>query len=286
MDALYLTPGSQANVWFTYPQQGQYTVDSSNPAVAAVPSTTTVPAAGASTFAAHALSTGTATIRVLSGTFVAASFYIDVIPAGTTRRWPGAISASVNSNEMGFPGPAIFTMENHGTAPYSGATATGVVTFSAKGRELSRITLGPKSQRLTVPVFAAETGPQQFDMSYEGDANFLPSTTSFTMIVTRSAATISASAQRSGTGANVHVRVIGSRMVTPAGTINVSEHGTHQTSASLTTTAPGVAEADVTMSGIGSGPHTFTVVYSGDTNYTSGMQDAPLLDGRGRAVRH
>jgi ELWxxDGT repeat protein len=285
MDALYLTPGTQANVSFTLSLQAQYAIESSNPAVVSVSATTTTPGSK-STFVAHALSVGTATIRLLSGASVTDSLVVDVVPAGTTPRWPGAIDVSVDRSNLSFGSQAIFTIENRGTAPYNGAVATGVVTISAKGRELGRITLGAKSQRFTVPVFPAETGQQQLDVTYTGDANFLPSTTSYPMLVTRGAAAIIAFAERRGPDANVHVRITGIPAATPQGTISVSEHGTHQTNVSLTATAPGVAEADVLMSGIASGPHTFTVVYSGDINYVSGFKDAPLIDSRGRAVRH
>lgn len=287
MDALYLTPGSQANLSFSFGITGQYSIESSNAAVVSVPSSTTVPASGAvTTFVAHALSSGSATIRVLSPTQVIATLAIDVVPAGTTPRWPGAITVSAPRSDLPLGSPAIFTIENQGTAPFNGANATGLVTISAKGHELGRITLGTKRQTFTVPVLAAETGQQQFDVTYAGDANFLPSTSSFTVSVTRGAATIVAFGQRKGPDANVHVRITGLPIATPQGTINVSEHGSNQTPASLTATAPGVAEADVIMRGIGTGPHTFTVVYSGDANYVSGFKDAPLIDNRGRAVRH
>jgi ELWxxDGT repeat protein len=287
MDALYLTPGSQANVSFSFGITGQYSIESSNSSVVTVTSLTTVPASGGATaFVAHGISAGKATIRVLSPTQVIATLDVDVVPAGTTPRWPGAIDVSVNTSSVPFGSQAIFTIENRGTAPYSGAVATGFVTISTHGRELGRSILGAKSQKVTVAVSPAEVGQQQIDVTYGGDANFLPSTTSFTMTVTRGGATITASAQRNGTAVNVHVRFTGSQLVTPGGTINVSEHGARQTAASLIATAPGVAEADVVMTGISIGPHTFTVVYSGDTNYVSTFFDVALIEGRGRAVRH
>jgi ELWxxDGT repeat protein len=287
MDALYLTPGSQGNVSFSLGFPGQYSIESSNSSVVFVPSSTTVPASGTATvFVARGISTGNATIRVLSAAQVIATLAIDVVPAGTTPRWPGAIDVSFGTSSLGFDQQATFAIENHGTAPYSGAVATGLVTISLHGRELGRTILGAKSQKVLVGISLTEVGQQQIDVTYAGDANFLPSTTSFTTIVTRSAATITASAQRSGTAVNVHVRFTGSHLVTPGGTINVSEHGTRQTAASLTATAPGIAEADVVMTGISNGPHTFTVVYSGDTNYISTFFDVAIIDGRGRAVRH
>ncbi|MEA2342229.1 MAG: large repetitive protein, partial [Thermoanaerobaculia bacterium] len=234
MDALYLTPGSQANVSFSFGITGQYSIESSNAAVVSVPSSTTVPAPGAvTTFVARALSSGSATIRVLSPTQVIATMAIDVVPAGTTPRWPGAINVSVDRSSLSFGTQAIVTIENHGTAPYTAVTATGLVTISAKGRELGRMTLGAKSQQFTVPVFPVDIGPQQIDVTYAGDANFLPSTSSFPMTVTRGGTTIVAFAQRKGADANVHVRITGLPIATPQGTINVSEHGTHQTPASL-----------------------------------------------------
>jgi ELWxxDGT repeat protein len=287
MDALYLTPGSQANVSFTFAVPAQYSVDSSNPAVVSVPSTTTIPASAEPTsFVAHAGSPGTATIRVLSGTSVVASLAVDVVPAGTTPRWPGAVNVSLDRLNLRFDQQAVFTIENQGTAPYSGATATGVVTISTHGRELGRITLGPKSQRWTIPISPPDIGTAQIDVHYAGDANFLPSTASFSLTVTRGAATTIAAAQRSGTTVTVHVRVTGSATATPTGTISISEHGALQSEAALIATAPGVAEADVKINGIIGNLHTFVLFYSGDPNYVSGKQDVPLIDGRGRAVRH
>src|SRR5262249_27329849 len=62
MDALYLTPGSQANIWY-FPGGGTtITAQSSNPAVVSVPAS--VPAAGTNkptTFAVQGLSAGTST---------------------------------------------------------------------------------------------------------------------------------------------------------------------------------------------------------------------------------
>jgi hypothetical protein len=104
--------------------------------------------------------------------------------------------------------------------------------------------------------------------------------------VTRGAATTIAAAQRSGTTVTVHVRVTGSATATPTGTISISEHGALQSEAALIATAPGVAEADVKINGIIGNLHTFVLFYSGDPNYVSGKQDVPLIDGRGRAVRH
>jgi ELWxxDGT repeat protein len=285
MDAIYLTPGSQASVFFSSAQPAQYAVDSSNPAVVSVPSSTTVPASGNAVFVAHAGGTGTATIRVLSGTSVIESLVINVVTADTTPRWPGAIDVSVNQSDLSFDRQATFTIENHGTAPYSGAVATGLVTISSNGRELGRITLGTPSHRSTLAVYAAETGQQKFDVTYAGDANFLPSTTSFTMNVTRGFASGIASAQRSGTTVNIHIRFTGLPTATPTGTLTISEQGLHPMQTPLTTTGPGVAEADVQVTGVALGPHTFTVVYPGDTHYVSTFFNVPLIDGRGRAVR-
>jgi ELWxxDGT repeat protein len=285
MDALYLTPGSQANVSFTLSLLAQYAIESSNPDVVSVSATTTTPGSK-TTFVAHALSIGTATIRLLSATSVIESLAIDVVAPGTTPRWPGAVDVFVDRSQMALDQQALFTIENKGTAPFSGVTATGLVAISVHGRELGRITLGVKSQRSTLAVSPIETGQQQIDVTYAGDANFLPSTTSFTMTVTRGAVSAIASAQRSGTAVNLHVRFTGLPLATPTGSVTFSEQGARQMPAILTATAPGVAEADVTMTGIAAGPHTFTVVYSGDANYISTFFNFPLIDGRGRAVRH
>jgi ELWxxDGT repeat protein len=286
IDALYLTPGSQANVSFGFHTPAQYSVDSSNPAVVSVPSATTVPATGTATFVARGLTTGTATIRVLSGTSVIDSLAINVVPAGTTPRWPPPITVSQDKFNLRFDEQFRVAVENLGTAPYNGAPPSGVVTVSNQGREIGRITLGPDRQISTLTLSPTGIGTQHVDVSYAGDTNFLPMTVPLTFEIAHGAVTMLASPQRSGTTVNMHVRVTGSSVATPTGTVSVAEHGALESEGTLTATAPGVAEADLKVTGVASGTHLFIVLYSGDSTYNFGKQNIPLIDGRGRAVRH
>jgi ELWxxDGT repeat protein len=288
MDALYLTPGGQANVTFFSSNPATYVVQSSDPAVISVPTSLTTPSPrGSASFVAHALSAGTATITVYTSATVLGSLTVDVVAPSATPRWPGAINVSVAESTVRLDAQATVTVDTSGTAPFSGATATGLVTVTTNGQELGRTTLTPTLRHWSLPVSFGQLGTQAISVNYAGDANFLPSTTSSNVAVTMGSVTMLAGAERGGTTVTVHVRVTGSTLATPSGSIDVSELGTtiHAT-ANLVSVAPGVSDAAFTLANISGAQHTFRVVYSGDGKYSSNVQSVRLLEARGRAVRH
>jgi ELWxxDGT repeat protein len=288
MDALYLTPGSQANVWFPGSNAVNFSMESSNPSVISVPSSLTAPVAGKpSSFVARGLTVGTATIRVSAATATIGTLSIDVIPPGTTPRWPGALNAFIENSPVTFDSQSTVRIYPVAKAPYTGETPTGTVAVTATGRELARATLTSGLQQLVIPYYLPELGPNPITVSYAGDSNFLPMTITSSVVSTRGFITISAGAERIGTTATVHVRMPGSPMAAPTGTITVTEPGViPSTQATLSVTSPGVAEAKVTLTNLSAGQHTLVISYPGDAHYNAATQNVRVTDARGRAVRH
>jgi len=288
MDALYLTPGSQANVWFEPTASPMtVTITSSNPAVISVPSTLTISQSNPASFVAHGLSVGTATISVFTPTGTLGTLAVDVVAPGTKLRWPGAVNAFLANGATSFDNQMGFSIYTVATAPYTGETATGLVTFTENGQELARVTLTPGAGTQKLLAYLPALGANSIRMDYAGDANFLPMTQTWNVNVTTGFVTILAGAARYGTTATVHVQVTGSPVATPTGTITVSEPGVIPArNVLLSTIEPGVAQADVVLSNVSSGPHTLVIAYSGDARYNAGTQAARITEARERAVRH
>ena len=97
--------------------------------------------------------------------------------------------------------------------------------------------------------------------------------------------TVTTSAERAGTSATIHVRVSGSPMAAPTGSITISEPGIiPATQVALTAVAEGVSQADVTLTNVTPGVHTLVAVYSGDTYFNALTQNARLLAAHRRAA--
>jgi hypothetical protein len=287
MDALYLNPGSEANVWF-YGAAGSLSVESSNPAVLSVPSSLTM-AANPVSFIARGQSPGSSTIRIFTAAGTVGTLTVDVVPAGTKPRWPGALDPLLVSAGVPFDHPISYLISPTGTAPFTGERATGTVTLTSKGHEVARVTLAPSADLvpMTLTYYAEEIGANPITVVYSGDTNFLPITMNLNVNAFIGLATIVAGAARAGTTASVHIRVIGSPSAAPTGTITVSETGIFPgTPAPLTTTSPGVAEADVKLTNISAGQHTFILTYSGDTRYSRSEQSLRMVEARSRGVKH
>jgi hypothetical protein len=288
MDALFLTPGSQANVWFEPSQsQSNVTIESSDPSVISVPSSLTAIAAKPVSFVARGVSVGTATIRVSTPTATLATLTIDVVNPGTKLRWPGGVNAFTSSTVAPFDKQLAFAIDAAGTAPYNGERATGVVTVSSNGRELGRMTLAPGPARQLLPFYLPALGVNAIRFDYLGDANFLPMTQTSNITATIGQATILGGAERNGTSAKIHLRVTGSPEGTPTGTLRISEAGViAPIDIPLTTATPGTAQADITLTNVSSAPHTLVVTYSGDGHYIPSTQNVRITEGRNHAVRH
>ena len=279
MDALYLTPGSQATVWFSYFQSFPATsLQSSNPAVLSVPASLTTPAGvnGAS-FIASGLSVGTATIRVLNSGTTIGTLTVDVVASGARPRWPGAVIVQPG-NSASFDQPVDFKIFNTATAPYSGQAATGLVTISASGQELGRTTLPLTSGTRDVPIYLPAIGTTTGTVDYAGDANFLPMSTLWTVTAFRGYVTVTSNASRNGTTATIHLRVTGSPVASPTGTVTVSEPGIIPSTQATLTAVAGAGQADITLTNVTPGVHTLVVNYSGDTRYNTGTQNIRLLE--------
>ena len=287
MDALFLTPGSQANVWFNTFNAASVSITSSNPSVISVPATLTVTASQPPTFPAHGVSPGTATIRVFTPSATVGTLTVDVVASGTTPRWPGAILAYPGNGGVSFDSPLRFSILADATAPYSGAKPTGIVTVTANGHELGRVTLKPDVNQQDVNFYLPDFGTNAIRFDYPGDANFLPMSIASTVRVDTGRATILGGAERIGTSARVHVRVTGSPSAAPTGTITVSEPGVIAAKTiTLTAGAAGESQADINLSNISAGPHTLLFAYSGDARYGPSAQSTRMIDARVRSVKH
>lgn len=288
MDAAYLTPGSQATVWFsTIMTPVAISIESSNPAVISVPSSIAPPGTTKPvSFVARGISSGKATIRVFNGTVTIGTLDVDVVAPGTTPRWPGGLEASVVSSFERIDLPITVRINHSSTVPFTGETATGTITISTNGTELARVTpVGPGF--FDVPIYLPDLGTYPLKIDYAGDANFLPATLDTSVMVTRGVVTLLASAERSGSTVTVHVRATGSPIVAPTGTISVAEPGVIASKqASLTPSTRGGSEATITLTGVSAGQHTLVITYSGDARYNTTTQNARVIDVKRRTSAH
>jgi ELWxxDGT repeat protein len=271
MDALYLTPGGQGNVWLDpFGDVSSVSVESSNPAVVSVPATVSVPSTQAFSFPVRAGSVGTATIRVFTPTSTLGTLQIDVVAPGTTPRWPGAINVFRDQASLRIDEQATLRIYTTGTAPFNGRPATGAVTVSANGLVTGRAVLDPATRTYVVPYSVADVGENTITVAYAGDANFLPATRTFEVTALRGQVTVTASAHREGTSLRLRVRVTGSPAVPPTGTVTVGE--------AQATLAAG--EVELLFPNLPPGGHTFTIAYSGDARYAPTTQQVRHIDRR------
>jgi hypothetical protein len=285
MDALFLTPGSDAHVWFGWPFT--VNVESSNPAVLSVPASVSVPPVPG-TFIAHGVSVGRANIRVFNSSGTLGTLAVDVVVPGTVPLWDGGVSIDAGNTSIRFDQQLAIHISASGTAPFTGKRATGTVTVAAGGREIGRVTLDPATQEGLLWTYLPDLGATNINASYSGDANFAPSTLTGQGFALLGQATIAATIDDNGSTARLHVRLIGSPMAAPTGSLSVYEVSVPAaTQIPLTSTTPGVAEADIILTNLPAGTHTFRVFYPGDgKHYQSSAQDFREVDARKHAVRH
>jgi ELWxxDGT repeat protein len=284
MDALFLTPGAQATAWaIVYGTTPTVSVESSNPSVISVPSSLANTPGEALKFTVLGIGAGKATIRVFAGKVTYGTLDVDVVTAGAKPRFRGGIAPRLNATPR-LDQPAVFDIYL-AKAPFSGSTATGVVTISIGSRELERLTLAPGETRRTFSTYLPARGAHEVRFDYSGDDNFLPQTVTARAEVLQGKATILGSATRSGNSATIHVRVTGSPLVSPSGTIYIHESPYEQSQPiTLRPGATGDAEADLTIANVAPEWRVLTVVYSGDANYAGGSQDIGIRGTSGRAA--
>jgi hypothetical protein len=130
----------------------------------------------------------------------------------------------------------------------------------------------------------ADVGTNKVSFDYEGDTNFLPQSIKWDVLSVAGAATILGSAERSApTTAAVHVRMSGSPMAAPGGTVFATVTGTAIKSATVPLTN---GQAELTIANVPAGAKTVTISYSGDAHYKPGTQGLRISEGRQRSVNH
>ncbi len=283
MNAGYLTTGATATVTaklFTQP----LVLTSSDPTVVAVPSTITKVTAGLGTFTVTALKPGSSTINVDGRQ---SPLVVTVIAPGTQPRWPGGVTLFPNITGTRFDLPMTITVTPSGTAPVSGARATGTVTVTAAGQELERIVIaGPGA--ITFPVYLPSLGQIPYVLSYSGDANFLPDSLSTSVFVNSGQVVMTGGLERvpgtSGTY-TLTVHTTGSPVAAPTGTLSVRNGGTEVAKLTLVPSSGGISSAHATISNLPASP-TLTINYPGDVNYQAGSQQVRLVETRRRSAGH
>jgi ELWxxDGT repeat protein len=294
LDALYLNPGSQANVWFRTSQTlSSVSVESSNPGVISVPATVAVTDISKPvSFPVHANAVGSATIRIFSapGTLLpfTVPLTVDVVAPGTKPRWPGAFTSSAGPSNPRFDQRESVVIGSTSAAPFSGARATGLVTVTSDGQEVARMTLPGTAVNQTLSFYLPSLGTHAVVLNYAGDSSFLPLTNSWSINSTIGFVSITATPpDRAGTTLTMHINVTGSPVARPTGTITITEPGVVPSKqATLSAAEAGVAHADLALTNVATGQHTFVVSYSGDSHYSPSTQNIRITDGRRHSVGH
>ncbi|HEV2721810.1 MAG TPA: hypothetical protein VG323_17455, partial [Thermoanaerobaculia bacterium] len=279
MDAAFLTTGATATITAKLVEPGA-APSSSDPSIASIGAVTNV-SSSLITFPVRGIAPGTATIAV--GQFT--KMIVTVVAPGTSPRWPNGVSTNVSSTVTTFDRPLILSVQQLAAAPISGAKATGIVTVTAGGQELARATVG--SGTVSVPFYARSVAILNYTISYSGDANFLPLSTSGSAIVRSGNATLNATLLPVPGAAGtftLNVEATGSPAVPPTGTLSVVNGGTEIAKVQLAAAGTS-SSATATLTNLPAAP-ALTVNYGGDTNYLPGSQQVRVVVPRSRAVRH
>jgi ELWxxDGT repeat protein len=280
MDAAYLTTGSTATVTAV--------TETVSPSVAlsdaSVVSVSNVSRTGSlATFTVKGLKPGSSSVSLDRSSF---SLLVTVVNPGTTPVWPGALKVGVNLTATTFERPVTLTVEPAATAPISGVTATGTITLTAGGNEVTRRTIsGPGAIPLT--LYLPSLGSVPWQIAYSGDANFQQQILSGSVVVSRGKPTLTADLRPvvGSTGTYIlTIRATGSPVAAPGGTIIVSNGAAEL--ARLTLAPAGEASAaQTTLRNLPASP-TLTLNYQGDAFYDPGSQQVRSVDSRRRAVHH
>jgi ELWxxDGT repeat protein len=283
MDALYLVPGQKAKVWFDPDGDPQPAVQVSDPSVLAAPATISVTGRSAAVpFEVTALAPGSTNLRV--GTSQSLPFTINVVAPGTHVRWP--LSPNMQAAATSFDKPVRVVMYYAGTVPFTGERPTGVAIASVAGVELQRVNVSPGSTTQSLTFYPPALGSLTVTLTYGGDSNFLPATMSSFIMVSPGAVSITGTLERQGSAGTLRVRVFGSPVAAPGGTLSVSEGGVTKVATLKPTTDPSTAEATFTFENFAAGTHTFDIAYAGDARYASSTQTIRVADPRHRGARH
>lgn len=244
--------------------------------------TASLSATGSASFSTSSLTAGShAIVAVYSGdtndaTSSSASLALTVQQLATaTTAQPGSNPLSAGATEHLSAAVGIA----------SGSTAqgpiTGTVTFREGSTTYDSVALDD-AQHAATDLRNLSVGTHVISMVYGGNANYAASSTTVTVTVNQTAASISLSDAAGTTlagGAAVWTAGVSSNTGIPTGTVIFRDGSTTLGSGSLD--AHGVATFSTASLTVGS--HTVTAVYGGDANYTS-VTSAPVIHTVNRAV--
>jgi ELWxxDGT repeat protein len=283
MDAAFLIPGATATITMstTTPPPPITSSDSS------VVSVGTVTKGNGSriSFPVTGLKPGSTAIGIAGQQ---PSLKVDVVASGTTPRWPGGVEirTDFSANVASFEKPLTVFATATGTAPISGAKATGTIVVTAEGQELGNRAVG--SNTASLASFPKHIGNIPYTIAYSGDANFLPQTVSGTVLVFPGLATLNATMQpvpgAPGTFA-LTVEAVGSPVTPPGGTLSVFNGFTEIAKLQLVA-ASTFSAAKTTLTNLPESP-SLRVSYPGDANYAASSGQVRLgAPPRSRSARH
>jgi hypothetical protein len=282
MDAAYLTPGATATVIATV-----YTANpvatTSDPSVVSISGLTRIDDRIV-TFTVTALKPGTSIVNVDAQSN---PLLVTVVAAGTSPRWPGGVAMTTDSTAKHFDEPFLVTLVPSGVAPLSGATATGTVVITGfAGQELARKTI--TGTPLTFPLYPPSIGSNRLQLTYSGDANFIPQTLESSLYVYRGRVTITGTLAHvpDTTGTySLTLHLAGSPLAAPTGVVSVMNGTTELARVPLLRSADETASGHVTLTNL-TDLATLTLNYEGDALYESGSQQVRVFGRRRHTVRH
>jgi hypothetical protein len=284
MDAAYLNPGGSATVSTVLYLQGIGIVTSSDPSVVSVPPAVTKLSDTSGKFTVTALKPGTSLVGIQGQQY---PLQVIVAAAGTLPRWPGGVAMGGDFTALPFDHPLNVTVLTNGTAPLSGAAATGTVTFMVGQQELARQTVN--GSKVTFPVYLRTLNQNNYTINYSGDANFLPQTVTSSVFVHQGTAVLTgglAAVQGAAPGTfALTVRASGSPAAAPTGTLSVFNGSANLLNIPLVAAGDGVAVAQATLTNLPASP-TLTVNYLGNAYYVAGSQQIRAVASRHHLVRH
>lgn len=280
MSPAFLTTGATATVTAKL-YTPNLSLTSSDSSVIAAPAAVTKVTPTMGTFAVTALKPGTATLS-LDGR----DLLVTVVAPGTQPRWPGALTIYPPFTAMSFDAPLTITITPAGTAPISGARATGTVTVTSAGKELARTVIAG-ANALDLPVFFPSLGQVPYVINYSGDANFLPESISKSVFVGKGRATMSGGLERTPANGTytLTVRTTGSPLAAPTGTLSVLNGGVAVATVTLVPSAGGISMAHATIANLPASP-TLTINYPGDALYQPGSQQVRFVEMRRHSAGH
>jgi len=279
MDAAYLTTGATATVYGVF--TGTAPVPkSSDPSVVSL-GTPTVLGANVAKITVTGLKPGTSSVSFAQNYEI----LVTVVAPGTTPRWPGGLAMRTDFSATHFDQPLTLTVTTSGKALFTEKTATGTVIVRSGSQELARRTIdGPTS--FTIPFYLPNLGSNQYEVSYGGDANFLPQSLTDTVFVHKGNATLTAALEPTGTAGTytLTVRANGSPVAAPTGTLSFFNGAVSIGSAQLVASSGGISTARTTLTGVPASA-TLTINYSGDVFYDPGAQQVRSVAPHQRAIR-